>query len=76
MEIIELSGYTHHEKLAIGRQFLVPKQQQEHGLDDDEDRLRGRRGRRADRQLHARGGRPQPGARDRLGLPQGRAPGA
>ena len=34
MEIIHLSGYTHLEKLAIGRQFLVPKQKQEQGLDD------------------------------------------
>ncbi len=34
MEIISLSGYTHLEKLAIGRQFLVPKQKQEQGLDD------------------------------------------
>src|SRR6201998_2376298 len=29
MEIIQLSGYTHLEKLAIGRQFLVPKQRTE-----------------------------------------------
>ena len=34
MEIIQLSGYTHLEKLAIGRQFLVPKQRQEQGLDE------------------------------------------
>src|SRR5256886_4701205 len=34
MEIIALSGYTHLEKLAIGRQFLVPKQRQEQGLED------------------------------------------
>jgi ATP-dependent Lon protease len=34
MEIIHLSGYTHLEKLAIGRQFLVPKQKQEQGLDE------------------------------------------
>ncbi len=33
MEIIQLSGYTHLEKLAIGREFLAPKQRQEHGLD-------------------------------------------
>ncbi len=33
MEIISLSGYTHLEKLAIGRQFLVPKQISEQGLD-------------------------------------------
>ena len=34
MEIIQLSGYTHLEKLAIGRQFLVPKQRQEQGLEE------------------------------------------
>ncbi|HVT42788.1 MAG TPA: endopeptidase La [Thermoanaerobaculia bacterium] len=34
MEIIHLSGYTHLEKLAIARQFLVPKQKREHGLDE------------------------------------------
>ncbi len=34
MEIISLSGYTHLEKLAIGRQFLVPKQKQEQGLEE------------------------------------------
>ncbi len=33
MEIIFLSGYTHLEKLAIGRQFLVPKQIIEQGLE-------------------------------------------
>src|SRR5450432_1664245 len=34
MEIIHLSGYTHLEKLAIGRQFLVSKQRQEQGLEE------------------------------------------
>src|SRR6266702_7138932 len=34
MEIISLSGYTHLEKLAIGKQFLVPKQKQEQGIDE------------------------------------------
>src|SRR5881296_2281824 len=34
MEIIFLSGYTHLEKLAIGRQFLVPKQIAEQGLEE------------------------------------------
>ncbi len=32
MEIINLSGYTPNEKLAIGKQFLVPKQVKENGL--------------------------------------------
>jgi ATP-dependent Lon protease len=34
MEIISLSGYTHLEKLAIGKQFLIPKQKQEQGLEE------------------------------------------
>jgi ATP-dependent Lon protease len=33
MEVIPLSGYTPNEKLAIAKQFLVPKQLQRHGLD-------------------------------------------
>jgi ATP-dependent Lon protease len=34
MEIISLSGYTHLEKLAIGKQFLIPKQKTEQGLEE------------------------------------------
>jgi ATP-dependent Lon protease len=32
MEVIQLSGYTMNEKLAIARQFLVSKQLESHGL--------------------------------------------
>jgi len=32
MEIIELTGYTEHEKMGIGRQHLLPKQLKAHGL--------------------------------------------
>jgi ATP-dependent Lon protease len=32
LEIIELSGYTEQEKVAIGRKYLIPKQQSLHGL--------------------------------------------
>ena len=32
MEVIELTGYTPNEKLAIGQQFLVPRQLDSHGL--------------------------------------------
>ena len=32
MEVIQLSGYTLNEKLAIAQQFLVPKQLKNHGL--------------------------------------------
>ena len=36
MEIIELSGYTEQEKVAIAKQHLVPKQLGEHGLDSEQ----------------------------------------
>ncbi len=36
MEIIQLSGYTEHEKLAIASQYLVPRQIRENGLLPDE----------------------------------------
>ena len=32
LEIIELPGYTEDEKMHIARQFLIPKQMNEHGL--------------------------------------------
>jgi ATP-dependent Lon protease len=34
MEIIELSGYTEHEKLHIAKRYLVPRQLEENGLTD------------------------------------------
>ncbi len=34
LEVIEFSGYTEEEKLAIARQFLIPKQLEAHGLAD------------------------------------------
>ncbi len=33
MEIIELTGYTEHEKMGIGKRHLLPKQLAAHGLD-------------------------------------------
>lgn len=36
MEIINLSGYTIEEKLQIARQFLIPKQQKENGMEQAE----------------------------------------
>ncbi len=32
MDVINLSGYTHDEKLAIAKRYLVPKQVEAHGL--------------------------------------------
>ncbi len=36
MEIIQLSGYTEHEKVQIAQQYLVPRQIRENGLRPDE----------------------------------------
>ncbi len=36
MEMIQLSGYTEDEKVAIARRFLVPKQLAENGLTEDQ----------------------------------------
>ncbi|RME74943.1 MAG: endopeptidase La [Chloroflexi bacterium] len=33
MEVIEFSGYIEEEKLAIARQFLIPRQLEQHGLE-------------------------------------------
>jgi ATP-dependent Lon protease len=35
MEVIQLSGYTDREKLAIARRHLLPRQMAEHGIPDD-----------------------------------------
>src|ERR1700693_6034778 len=36
MEVIRLSGYTEHEKLEIGKRFLVPKQMKQNGVGKDD----------------------------------------
>jgi ATP-dependent Lon protease len=35
MEVLDLPGYTRREKLAIARRHLIPKQLEEHGLNDE-----------------------------------------
>ena len=35
MEVLELPGYSEYEKLMIAKEFLIPKQLNEHGLTDD-----------------------------------------
>ncbi len=34
LEIIDISGYTEEEKLHIARRYLIPRQYQEHGIDE------------------------------------------
>jgi ATP-dependent Lon protease len=36
MEIIHLAGYILEEKVAIAKRYLIPRQQEEHGLTEDE----------------------------------------
>jgi ATP-dependent Lon protease len=36
LEVIDLPGYTRNEKLNIAKQFLVPRQVEDHGLTDDD----------------------------------------
>ncbi|HXW96675.1 MAG TPA: endopeptidase La, partial [Gemmatimonadales bacterium] len=36
MEVVEFTGYTEREKLMIARNYLVPRQLKEHGLDSDQ----------------------------------------
>jgi ATP-dependent Lon protease len=36
MEVIEFSGYIEEEKLEIARQFIIPRQIEEHGLKDSD----------------------------------------
>src|SRR5437763_1266395 len=35
LEVLELPGYTREEKLSISKQFLIPKQLEEHGLSSE-----------------------------------------
>src|SRR5213594_1909935 len=37
MEVLELTGYTEEEKIAIAQRHLVPKEAREHGLDPGKD---------------------------------------
>ena len=74
MEVIQLAGYTEEEKLQIAKRYLVPRQIERSGLKQSQVAFSRRGAADDDQRLHARGGRAQPRARDRLGLPQGRAP--
>ncbi len=72
MDVIQLSGYTHEEKLGIAKRYLVPKQIEAHGLKKSRIATPGQDAAAGDRGVHARGRRSQPRAADRSALPQGR----
>ncbi len=40
MEVLELPGYSEYEKLMIAKEFLIPKQLNEHGLTDEHIEIR------------------------------------
>ena len=73
MEVIRLSGYTELEKLEIAKRFLVKKQMEQTGLTDKNIQFTDEGLAGAGAGLHARGRRPEPGARDRQPVPQGHA---
>ena len=74
MEIIQLAGYTEEEKLQIAKRYLVPRQIERNGLKKSQIAFTDTGLKAIIARVHARGGRAQPRARDRRGLPQGRAP--
>ena len=64
MEVLELAGYTEEEKLRIAVEHLIAKQIANHGLTAEQVAFTEPAIRAVDPRLHARGGRPEPGARD------------
>ena len=75
MEIISIAGYTEEDKLHIARQYLVPRQLERNGLKPGQLTFTDARPHGGHRELHPRGGRPQPRAADRHHRPQVRAHG-
>ena len=72
MEVIQLSGYTEGEKVAIAKGYLIPRQVRENGLRPDE--VTSDQGSSQDHHqpVHARSRRTQPGTPHRRDLPQDR----
>ena len=66
MEVIQLSGYTDQEKIAIAQGYLIPRQIKENGLHHDEVKFTDARADADHSRLHARSRRAQSRAGDRL----------
>ena len=70
MEIISLVGYTEEEKVHIARQYLIPRQLEEHGLAPDQVAIDDDAVRKIVTQYTREAGVRKPGAADRCGGPQ------
>ena len=71
MELVTLDGYTEDDKIAIARDFLLPRQLERAALTEDEVRVRRRRAARDRGRLHPRTRRTPAGATAGQGPPQG-----
>ena len=58
LEIIELPGYTEWEKVAIAKQYLIPKQAENNGVKDLDDHVDRRGAHRDHPSLHEGSRRP------------------
>ena len=74
MEIINLSGYTEREKIAIARGYLIPRQLQENGLLTGELEFDTPSLEKIIRSYTREAGVRYSGKRNRLDLPQGGHP--
>ncbi len=72
MEVIRFDGYTVDEKVAIGRDYLFPRQRERNGLREDEVTVEDGILRTIVSRVHARGRRPPARARARQGAAQDR----
>ena len=71
LEIIELSGYTEQEKVAIARKYLLPRQMRLNGITDENLEISNRALLDHGAGLHEGIRSPRPGASDGPHLPQG-----
>ena len=71
MELVTLDGYTEDDKVAIARDFLLPRQLERAAVTADEVTVTDAALRELAAELHPRGGRAADGAADRQGAAQG-----
>ena len=71
MELVSIDGYTEEDKVAIARDFLVPRQRERAALTEDEVSVTDEALRRPRDGAHPRGGRAPAGAAGGQGVPEG-----